>query len=140
MASMVKFNQFVEDLVKGVHDLSSDTILLAFCTEANAPEAADSVLADLTTVATTNLADATLTVSSADQTDGTVAVIVADKTLAASGGTFGPFRYIVVYNDTPTSPADPLIGFYDVGFDITLLDTEEQPLDFNDTLGMFTIV
>lgn len=40
----------------------------------------------------------------------------------ASGGSIGPFRYVVLYDDTPTSPADPIVGFYDYGSSVTVTD------------------
>lgn len=33
----------------------------------------------------------------------------------ASGADFATARYVVVYDDTPTSPADPLLGYLDIG-------------------------
>jgi hypothetical protein len=53
-----------------------------------------------------------------------------DVVVTASGGTVGPFRYVVLYNDTPTSPADPLVGWWDYGSAITLADTETFTVDF----------
>jgi hypothetical protein len=44
----------------------------------------------------------------------------ADEVITASGGSIGPFRYPIVYNDTPTSPVDPLIGYLDYGSSITV--------------------
>lgn len=38
----------------------------------------------------------------------------ADVTVTASGGSL-VFRYGVVWDDTPTSPADPLFGYIDLG-------------------------
>jgi hypothetical protein len=37
----------------------------------------------------------------------------------------------VVYNDTPTSPADPLVAWFDYGSSITLIDGETFTVDFD---------
>ena len=55
-----------------------------------------------------------------------------DLVLTATG-TVATFRYVVLYNDDPTSPADPLIGWYDYGSDVTLLNGETFTIDFNAT-------
>jgi len=51
-------------------------------------------------------------------------------TWTASGGSIGPFRYVVLYNDTQTSPADPLIAWWDYGSAVTLADGESFVVDF----------
>lgn len=130
MATFNAFDQFVEDLAHGVHDLETDQLVLAFCAAANAPVAGNSVLADLTQISYTNASSRNITTSSSGQTSGTYTLALTDLVLTASGGTVGPFRYVVLYNDTPTSPADPLIGFWDYGSDITLQDTETFTTDF----------
>lgn len=33
----------------------------------------------------------------------------------ASGADFATARYIIIYDDTPTTPADPVVGFLDYG-------------------------
>jgi hypothetical protein len=57
-----------------------------------------------------------------------------DVVITASGGTVGPFRYVVLYNDTPTSPADPLIGWWDHGSEVTLVDEQAFTTDFGASL------
>jgi len=59
--------------------------------------------------------------------------------LTASGGSVAAFRYVVLYNDTPTSPADPLIGWYDYGSDLTLLNGETLTIDFDGTNGVLSL-
>lgn len=140
MATFNKFNQFVEDLAKGVHNFTSDstcTVTVALTAAANAPVASNTVLANLTQVSYTNLSSRVITGVTAEQSAGTVTFTADDLVLTSSGGPTGPFRYVVLYNDDPTSPADPLIGWYDYTSDITLADGETLTIDF--TTGFATL-
>lgn len=133
MASFTFFNQFKEDLPKGVHNFTSDatcTVTVALCAAANAPVATNSVLADLTQISYTNLSSRVITGITSEQTAGTTPFTATDLVLTASGGAVATFRYVVLYNDDPTSPADPLIGFYDHGSNVTLADTQTYTIDF----------
>lgn len=139
MATFNKFQQFVEDLAKGVHNFTSDatcSVTVALCAAANAPVATNSVLANLTQIAYTNLSSRVVTGVTCEHTTGTVTITATDLVLTASGAV-GPFRYIVLYNDDPSSPADPLIGWYDYGSEITLANGETLTIDF--TSGIATI-
>jgi hypothetical protein len=138
MATYNKIQAFVENIAEGVHNLETGALTLFFCAAANAPVATNTVLANLTQATYTNLSSRVLTTNSSSQASGTYSLVLADKVVTASGGTFGPFRYVGVYNDTPTSPADPLIMWYDYGSDITLADGETFTVDFGSSL--FTLV
>ena len=129
MANFNKFNAFVEALAEKKHDLGADTIKVALCNMA--PVATNSVLADLTTVSVANLSPLTPTQTSSSQTGGTYSLVLQDLTMTASG-TVGPFRYIVLYNDTATN--DDLICWYDYGSEITLNSGETFTLDFGATV------
>jgi len=132
MVSFNKFNQFVEDLAKGVHNFTSDstcTVTVALCAAANAPVAGNSVLGDLTQISYTNLSSRVVAGITAEHTSGTVHLTANDLVLTASGAV-ATFRYIALYNDDPTSPADPLIGWYDYGSDVTLANGETFTIDF----------
>lgn len=132
MASYVKINQFVEDLAKGVHNFTSDStcsVTVALTTNANAPVATNSVLGDLTQISYTNLSSRIVTGITAEHTTGTLHLTATDLVLTASGAV-ATFRWVVLYNDDPTSPADPLICFYDYGSDVTLANGETFTIDF----------
>ena len=130
MATYTKFQQFVEDLAHGVHDLETDAITVALSN--TAPSASDdAVLADITTVSTAKLDDVTPTISSSGQTSGTYKLVLADLTMTASGAV-GPFRYVILYNDTAAN--DPLICFFDYGSEVTLASGDTFKLDFGDQL------
>lgn len=137
MASFNKFNAFVEHLAEKVHNLQSDALMVALTN--TAPSAANSILGDLTQISYTNLSSRALTVSASAQSSGTYKLTLDDLVLTASGGSVGPFRYVVIYNDTPTSPADPLIGYYDYGSALTLANGESLTLDFDGTNGVLQI-
>jgi hypothetical protein len=140
MATFNKFQQFVEDLAKGVHNFTSDatcTVTVALTAAANAPVATNSILANLTQISYTNLSSRVVTGITAEHTTGTVTFTATDLVLTASGGAVATFRYVVLYNDDPTSPADPLIGWYDYGSDLTLADGDTLTIDF--TTGFATL-
>jgi hypothetical protein len=132
MATYTKFQCFVEDLAEKKHNLASDTLKVAFSNASNAPSAsADVKLADITTIATTNLDSVTLTVSSSSQTSGTYKLVLADKTMTASGAV-GPFQYVIIYNDTASNKE--LICFFDYGSEVTLASGDTFKLDFGTEL------
>jgi len=135
MATYNKFNQFTDDLCSGVHNFASHTIK-AYLSNATPDAAADSVKADLAEISAGNGYSAggvTVTVSSVTQSSGTCSVAVSDPSvITASGGTIGPFRYVVFYNDT--SASDSLINWYDYGSSITLADTETFTIDMGTNL------
>ena len=130
-----KFNSFVEAVAEKVHNLGSDTLEVALTN--TAPSATNTVLANITQITYTNLNARTLTVSSSAQTSGTYKLVIADKTLTSTGGSTGPFRYVVLFNQTATN--DELIGWYDYGSSITLGDGESLVLNFDDANGVLTI-
>lgn len=114
----------------------TDQFTVALCAAANAPVATNSVLADLTQISYTNLSSRNLTTATSSQTSGTYTQLFNDLVLTASGAV-ATFRYVVIYNDTPTAPADPLLCWYDYGSDLTLASGEQLTIDF--TTSTFTV-
>ena len=140
MATLNKFNQFVQDLGRKVHDLNADTLKVMLTN--TLPVATNAVKVDITEIAAGNgyaAGGAQAASNSFTQTSGTAKFVVNDVVFTASGGTIGPFRYAVLYNDTPTSPAKPLIGWADYGSSITLQAGETFTTDFDQTNGVFTV-
>lgn len=131
MAAYNKFQVFVENLAEKVHNLGADTLKILLTN--TAPAATNGVKGDLTEITPQNgyaAGGPTVTITGSAHSTGTYALVGNDVVITASGGTIGPFRYAVFYNDTPTSPADPLIGWWDYGSSITLNDTETFTVDF----------
>jgi hypothetical protein len=143
-SSLTKFQDFVEQLGKGVHNFSSNTFKIALTN--TAPTAAtNTVLADITQISTgggyTAGAGGGYTLASVvwAETGGVAKLTIGDLVITATGASVGPFRYAVLYNDTATSPADALIGFYDYGSALTLADTETLTIDFDGAAGVLTV-
>jgi hypothetical protein len=144
MATYVKYNQFVEDLANKVHDLmgtaGSGADTCKVCLTNAAPNVATHVVrADITELSTANgyTSGGSSIANVGSRSSGTFTLAATDVVFTASGGSIGPFRYAVIYNDTPTSPADPLVAYYDYGSSITLADTETFTVDF--TTSLFTL-
>ena len=137
MATFNKFNALVEHLAEGVHDFSADTLKVMLTN--TIPTAGMVLQSEITEIATGNGYSAggtAATLSSSSQTSGVYTLALADVTFTASGGTIGPFRYAVLYNDTPVSPLDPLIGWYDNGASQLLNSTETMTLDFTNAVSI----
>lgn len=139
MAVYNKFQITVQDWANGVHNLASDQLTVALCAAANAPVAGNALLANLTEIAYTNLSSRLITTTSSLQTAGTYRLILQDLLLTASGGSVATFRYVVIYNSGTAVKTNPLIGFYDNGSDVTLADTQQYLIDFNQTNGLFAL-
>lgn len=127
MAAYNKFQSWVEVMNEGAN-VGTDSFVVALTN--SAPSATNTVLTDITQISYTNCSSRTLTTASSTQSGGTFTLDFNDLTLTASGGTVGPFRYVVIYDDTVTSPADPLVAWFDYGSSITLASTETLALTF----------
>ena len=145
MAVFNKLNGFVEHLAEGVHNLGSDQLALALgnvapSAESTAPTSstANCILSNVTEINYTGLSSRNVTTSSAAQSSGTYRLTLSDLTLSSTG-TVGPFRYIYLYNDSATSPADPLIGYFDYGANLTLNNGESLTIDFDQASGALTL-
>jgi hypothetical protein len=135
MATFNKFDSFVEAVAEGTHNLGSNQLTIALTN--TAPVAGNSVLANITEITYTNLSTRNLTTTSSSQTGGLYKLVVADTTLTSTGGSTGPFRYVVVYNST--AAGGPLIGWFDYGSSITLLSGESLTVDFDQVNGLLTL-
>ena len=139
MATFSKFNAFVENLAEKGINLGSDTLKVALTN--TAPAAANSLLADITQISSTGTGYSSggtaATISTSLQTAGTYQLTLADVVFTASGGSIGPFRYAVLYDDTSTG--DMLIGYWDYGSSVTLADGETFTVDFDASAGVLTL-
>jgi hypothetical protein len=144
MAAFVKYEKFAEDLAQKVHDVfgtagSGADTLKVLLSNTTPNVATHGVRADVAELAAGNgyTAGGFTATNVGTRSGGTVSVAGTDIVVTASGGTIGPFRYAILYNDTPTSPADPLVGYWDYGSNITLQNGETLTIDFGATI--FTI-
>jgi hypothetical protein len=140
MATFNKYYCFVENLAEKVHNLQSDTLKVALTN--TAPTASSDTVWNTTVAPAPAAANGytaggnTITTTSSAQTSGTYKLVLADSVFTASGGSIGPFRYVILYNSTASNA---VIGYYDYGSSITLADTETFTVDFDATNGVLTI-
>jgi hypothetical protein len=135
MATFNKFNAFVEAIAEKIHNLGADQIKVALSNAA--PSATNTQLSNITEISYTNCSTRNVTTSSSSQTSGLYKLILADLTLTASGGSVGPFRYVILYNDTATN--DEVIGWWDYGSSITLASGESLLIDMDGANGVLQL-
>lgn len=141
MASFVKFYTFVESLCHKGHDFSSDTLKFAL-TNTAPTQATDTVFTPGSLHPPPAAANGytsgghAATISSHAQSGGVFTLgCTTDVEITATAGGIGPFRYVILYNDT--SATDLLIGYWDYGSEITLASGEKFTIDV--TASLFTL-
>jgi len=99
-------------------DLDADTFK-AVLTNTAPTKAGTQVLADITQIASTGgyaaVSLASVTFAETAGGSGIWKFSAAAFSWTASGADFATARYVVIYDDTPTSPADPVVGYLDYG-------------------------
>lgn len=144
MATYVKFQDFSEQLVRGVHDWDAHTFKIALTNTlpVNTQVSLDTVTNHPAPAAANGYtAGGTATTITISETTGTTTVSGTQVVFTATAGGIGPFRYAILYNDTATSPADALIAWWDYASSITLNDTETFTVKFSNTTpgAIFTL-
>jgi hypothetical protein len=124
MATYNKFQAWAENMPESAN-LGTDQFVIALTN--TAPVATNSVLADITQISYTNLSSRNVSTTSSSQSGGTYTLVLADLVMTASGSV-GPFRYVVLFDDTVAG--DPLVGWWDYGSSITMANTETFTVDF----------
>jgi len=131
MAAYVKFHDFVVQLVKGVHKLhAADDTLKVYLTNNPPSVSEDAVKADLAGITEQNGYAAADIQNDYEESAGTGTLTGVDVEWTATGAGFGPFRYVVLYNDTPADPEDPLVAYWDYGSEISCAAGEKFKVDF----------
>jgi hypothetical protein len=137
MATLTKFYSFVEAIHEKKHNLGSDTlkVLLTNTAPSLSNTQKSDISGELSTANGYTSGGATVTITSSAQSSGLYTLIATDVTWTASGGSIGPFRYAVFYNDTATN--DELIGYIDYGYSVTVASGQTFTIDFDATSGLY---
>lgn len=137
MPTVYKFYSFIEKIHEGAINLGSDTLKVMLTNDAPSlswDEKAD-VTGELSTGSGYTAGGATLTVTTSAQSSGLYTFICNDITWTASGGSIGPFRYAVFYDDTASG--DPLLWYIDFGYGITAASGQSFTIDVDQTSGLY---
>jgi hypothetical protein len=137
MPTLTKFYSFVEAIHEKKHNLGSDTlkVLLTNTAPSLSNTQKSDISGELSTASGYTAGGATVTITSSAQSSGLYTLIATDVTWTASGGSIGPFRYAVFYNDTATN--DELIGYIDYGYSVTVASGQTFTIDFDATSGLY---
>ena len=142
MAAYVKFYQYVDDLCKGVHNWTTSTgnVFKVVLTN-TAPVQTNTVLANITQIASGNgyTTDGITTTQTLSNTTGTEKVLGTNVVWTGGPSPMAPFRYVVLYNSTPTTPLKPLVAYWDYGTAITLNNSETFTVAFDATNGIWQL-
>jgi len=131
MATYNKFQDFVERVLLAVHNFDAAGHVFKIYLSDTAPAATNTIKADIAEISAGNgyTAGGEDTQNTLAEASGTATVTGTKVVWTASGGNIGPFRYVILYNDTDAS--DRLVSWWDYGSSITLLPGETFTVKFN---------
>ncbi|MFN7881724.1 MAG: hypothetical protein ACK5PF_01725 [bacterium] len=142
MATFTFFHEFKRYMADGTIDLDGHTFKVYLSNDAPVV-GTDTIKTDVTALAQTNgYTEWTLTQSWSETGAGTGIwrfANNADLSFTASGGSVGPFQYVVLYDDTTTSPVDALVGYLDVGSATTITTGNTFTVDLDANFSFFTL-
>lgn len=142
MSLFLTFNCFPGDLGKGLHNFAIDAIKAALSNIPPSPSGSTN-LADITEIdagngyASGGMAVTGLTYIEKPASSGIWNLSSDSVEFVAGGGPIGPFRYVVLYNNT--SETKPLIGYLDFGSSITLADGNGYLIHIPDDTGIMDV-
>jgi hypothetical protein len=144
MAAYLKYEPFVEQVSNKVIDVFGATDVFKAVIHTDDTALSTTSVTSVTQISGTNgytTGGNTITYTCARSAGTVTFAPTADITWTASGGNLGGSttgQYFSIYDDTPTTPADPLMCKFDYGADFTVAAGETMTLDFDTTL--FTLV
>ena len=141
MAAMVKYNSAIEQFVNSIADAFGTTHVYKVMLSNTAPNVAThTIRSDFTELSTANgyTSGGIDTAFNSTRSGATVTSTSTDAVWTASGGAIATFRYVGRYDDTPTSPADPLINYWDYGSGIAPAVGETFTVDFGASVDTFS--
>lgn len=136
MATYNKFEGFVGYLGLATVNLNTD-LLKVYATNAAPSASADDTKTDLAEITAENgyPSGGSDTQNAYSEASGTGTLTATDVVWTASGGSFGPLQYIVLYDDTHAN--DILIAWWDYGSSITVQNGETFTVNFG--ASVFTL-
>lgn len=146
MVAYNKYQDFVEQVLIAKHNFTAAGDVFKIYLSNVAPTATDTSKPGSATEITAGngyTAGGEDTQNTLAEASGTATVTGTKVVWTAAGSTIGPFRYVVFYNDTQTSPNDALVAWWDHGTSVTLQIGETFTVKFNNgdpTGTIFTLV
>lgn len=143
MATFTLFDEFLKYLGDGTADLDTHAFR-AILTNVAPVQGTNSVKADITEISAGNGYVATgiaLTGVTWLETGAGLGVwrfTCNDPSWTAAGGAIATHRYLVIYDDTPAAPLDPLVGYVDRGSSADIPDGSTRTWDVGPS-GLFEV-